>query len=104
MLAYGIAPFMEVMRGERNRSDDAANVVAKAGYQLLKLIYSIFRPVHHGALLRLNGLAGCRELNGVKRDRSVRNHENNQFEYRSRNVLHHIWVKVVARGGDAAVH
>ena len=46
---------MEVMRGECDWSDDAANVVAKAGYQLLKLIYSIVRVVHHGALLRLMG-------------------------------------------------
>ena len=46
---------MEVMRGECDWSDDAANVVAKAGYQLLKLIYSIFRPVHHAPLLRLMG-------------------------------------------------
>ena len=34
----------------------------------------------------------------MKRDRSVRNHENNQFEYRSRNVLHHVWLNTL--GGD----
>ena len=39
----GIAAFVEVMRGECDWGDDAANVVAKARYQLLKLIYSIFR-------------------------------------------------------------
>jgi hypothetical protein len=43
MLANGIAPFMEVMRSECDGSDDAANVVAKAGYQRLKLFYSVFR-------------------------------------------------------------
>ena len=30
----------------------------------------------------------------MKRDRSVRIHENSRFGYRSRNVLHHVWLNI----------
>ena len=38
-----IATFVGVIRSERDRGDNAAYIVAKARYQLLKLLYSAFR-------------------------------------------------------------